>query len=163
MRLYYASDDAARAVERIRVLDPSLPDLTDQQRRAIAVAVFYSAEVQEITGDTSDGFHTFNELYRHRMLLTAALFNLWQRISYVPVYKSRLHSDGQVPFPDEHGNSDWFIVVAELEAGQVSYHYQLEHWDLFEVMEVDRAPEWDGHTAQEAADRLARSLKTGRW
>ena len=31
----------------------------------------------EITGETSDGYHTFNGLYRFRLLYNAALFNEW--------------------------------------------------------------------------------------
>ena len=30
--------------------------------------------VSDVNGSTSDGFHTFDELYAHRMTLTMALF-----------------------------------------------------------------------------------------
>lgn len=120
---------------------------------------------EPITGETSDGFHTFNELYRHRMLLTAALFSEWSEaeenrgrasLPWEPqdVHKSMLHSDGEVPF-----GGGWFIVVAQLPAGQISYHYELKHWDLFKIPERVRAADFDGHTAQDVCDRLEAFLK----
>lgn len=115
----------------------------------------------EITGETSDGFHTFNELYRHRLLLSAALWNAWylldgQDLGYVrQVCKSKLHSDGELPF-----GGGWFIVSAELEEiGQISYHYQLKDWDLFHCPEVERAPEFDGHTSEQVTQRLEAYLR----
>lgn len=117
--------------------------------------------LRPVDGDVSDGFHTFAELYRHRMLLNAALFNAWANAAewgldgtVNGVHKSLLHSDGAAPF-----GGGWFIVVAQLPTGQVSYHYPLEHWDLFDVPEQERAAVWDGHTAEQAADRLHRFLE----
>lgn len=40
-------------------------------------------------GEVSDGYHTFNELYRYRMLYNAAFFNLLARNGQVEVCKSR--------------------------------------------------------------------------
>lgn len=117
-----------------------------------------------INGQTSDGYHTFDELYRHRMLLTAALFDAWYALDHDLVspadpgegfepHKSRRHSDGTEPF-----GGGWFIVVAQLPAGQISYHYQLEHWGLFGIPERELPAPFDGHTAAEAADRLEQYL-----
>lgn len=103
----------------------------------------------EINGDTSDGFHTFNELYDHRRVLTAALFNEWAMAGEFEVHKSWHHSDGQLCF-----GGGWFIVVAELPFGQVSYHYEEEHWDLFKIPERDVPNKYDGHNAQDVVDRL---------
>lgn len=111
-----------------------------------------SGVLSKVDDTTSDGFHTFGELYRHRLLLTAALFRTWAaHLDMPPVFRSKRHHDGAEPFDDPN----WFIVVAELPTGQISYHYEMQHWDLFAgVLVVDRAPEWDGHTAAEAALRL---------
>lgn len=38
-------------------------------------------------GEVSDGYHTFNELYRYRMLYNAAFFNLLARSGQVEVCK----------------------------------------------------------------------------
>lgn len=64
-------------------------------------------------GEVSDGYHTFNELYRYRMLYNAAFFNLLARNGQVEVCKSRRHSDGEKCF----GSDDWFIVMAMLPTG----------------------------------------------
>jgi hypothetical protein len=44
--------------------------------------------------------------------------------------------------------------MAQTAKGQVSYHYDLEHWDQFDIPEVKRTPEWDGHTATDVVHRL---------
>jgi hypothetical protein len=101
-------------------------------------------------GEISDGYHTFNELYRYRMLYNAAFFNLLPKEL---VHKSKRHHDGEECF-----GGGWFIVMANLPTGQISNHYELKDWDLFQIPERDVADEWDGHTPQEAADRLHKYL-----
>lgn len=95
-----------------------------------------------------------NELYRYRMLYNAAFFNLLARNGQVEVCKSRRHSDGEKCF----GSDDWFIVMAMLPTGQVSNHYESKYWDLFDVPERETSFEYDGHTPNEAADRLEQYL-----
>lgn len=121
----------------------------------------------EHPGNTSDGFHTFDELYDHRMLLNAALFNEWyrakKRTEGLPremvmnalgaVVKSKNHSDGQPCF-----GGDWFIVVAELPTGQISYHYEMKYYDLFRIPQVVLPPEYDDHTPADVVSRLAKFL-----
>lgn len=109
-------------------------------------------------GEVSDGYHTFNELYRYSMLYNAAFFNLLARSGQVEVCKSRRHSDGEKCF----GSDDWFIVMAILPTGQVSNHYESKYWDLFDVPERETAFEYDGHTPNEASDRLKKYLKLPR-
>lgn len=106
-------------------------------------------DTAKIDENTSDGYHTFKELYRYRMLYNAAFFNLLAQDVAIPVVKSRRHSDGEECF-----GGGWFIVVAELPTGQVSNHYEEKYWDLFRIPAVERAPKWDGHTPNDAADRL---------
>ena len=48
----------------------------------------------------------------------------------------------------------WFIVMAYLPTGQISNHYRIEDWNLFNIPERWKADEWDGHTPVEAANRL---------
>ena len=101
------------------------------------------------SGDISDGFHTFNELYRYRMLYNAAFFNLLAKETNINICKSRYHSDGKPCF-----GGGWFIVVAELPTGQISNHYDIKYWDLFKIPETDVPPVYDSHTPGQAADRL---------
>lgn len=102
-------------------------------------------------GEVSDGYHTFNELYYYRMLYNAAFFNLLPKEW---VHKSKRHHTGEECF-----GGGWFIVMANLPTGQISNHYELKDWDLFQVPEREIADEWDGHTPQEAADRLHKYLQ----
>ena len=118
-------------------------------------------EHNKITENTSDGYHTFKELYEIRKAYNVALFNEWGRKGLVPnpngsyhskyyVHKSWKHHDGELCF-----GGGWFIVVAVLPTGQISNHYKAEDWDLFKIPETEKALfEFDGHTTQDVIDRL---------
>lgn len=95
-------------------------------------------------GEVSDGYHTFNSLYRQRCVLFAALVKAYKD----KAWKSRRHSDGELCF-----GGGWFIVGIETLEGQYTYHYENKDWNLFECAEVETAPEWDGHT-DEDVERL---------
>jgi hypothetical protein len=101
---------------------------------------------------TSDGYHTFAELYEFRKVYNATLFNEWAKfdIPKYNVHKSMKHHDGEYCF-----GGGWFIVVALLPTGQISNHYELKDWDLFNIPEKDRALfEFDGHTSDDVLNRL---------
>ena len=102
-------------------------------------------EPEEITGNTSDGYHTFNELYDHR----AKLFSVVVRDHRDIAWKSMFHHDGTM-------YDGMFICGLDTPKGQATYHYDVDpYWDLIDCKELDRAPEWDGHTSQQAIDRIA--------
>ena len=105
---------------------------------------------EEDKGNISDGYHTFNELYEYRLLYNASMFNELAKQGLYDVHKSKRHSDGTIPFGDEN----WFIVQAELPTGQISNHYEMKDWDLFQVREKEKANAYDGHTPQDVAKRL---------
>jgi len=94
-------------------------------------------------GNISDGYHTFNELYYHRCILTAVIFNEHSNLCW----KSKLHSDNTM-------FDGMFIVGMNTHYGQATYHYDLKYWDLFKIPELKNAPTFDGHTANEAIDRI---------
>lgn len=97
-----------------------------------------------ITGDTSDGYHTFNELYHHRAVLFSVICNARPDITW----KSKRHHDGTM-------YDDMFIVGIDTPDGQATYHYDIDpYWGLFRVKELEYAPEWDGHTPDEAIRRI---------
>lgn len=115
---------------------------------------FRKVEAPAVTGSTSDGYHTFDELYEFRMLYHAAFVNTSHALSVVhheapPTVKSLKHSDGEWCF-----GGGWFIVVTELPHGQISNHYETKHWDLFNVPAVDVPPAFDGHEATDVIERL---------
>ena len=92
----------------------------------------------ESKNEISDGNHTFEELYYHRMVLFAAICNSNKHISW----KSRLHDD-------ETMFRDYFIVGILTPMGQISYHYHQDDWNYFDVEELTHAPKWDGHTSED--------------
>lgn len=96
-----------------------------------------------------DEYHTMDELYEYRMLYNALAANALAHLAV----KSWRHSDGELCF-----GGGWFVVYLNLPTGQVSNHYKAEYWDLFNVPEEDTAPEYDGHTPAEAAERLKAAL-----
>ena len=88
----------------------------------------------DMMSNISDGYHTFNELYRYRMLYNAAFFNELAKKGDIKICKSHKHYDGEECF-----GGLWFIVMAELPTGQISNHYENRYWELFNIPELDRA------------------------
>ena len=129
---------------RIERLQNEIMQLITADRKRVAL------EARKVTGDTSDGCHTFNELYDYRRVYNAALFNEWASQGKYDVHKSWKHSDGKDCF-----GGGWFIVVAELPTGQVSNHYEAQYWDNFVIPSKDTAKEYDGHTPKQALSRIA--------
>lgn len=108
-----------------------------------------------ITGETSDGYHTFNELYHHR----AVLFSVIVKAFEDKAWKARKHHDGTM-------YDGMFIVGIQTPYGQATYHYDMEpYWDMFCCKEMERAPEWDGHTPAQAIERIGKlePVRHGRW
>ena len=67
----------------------------------------------------------------------------------IGVVKSCRHDDGKFCF-----GGGWFIVQMQTPYGQITNHYKFRYWNLFDCKEVYKAYKWDGHTPQEAAERL---------
>lgn len=104
------------------------------------------ANLPKINGDTSDGYHTFNELYHHRALLFSVIVKAFPD----KAWKARQHNDGTM-------YDGMFIVGIDTPEGQASYHYDIDpYWGLFDCQELERAPEWDGHTPAQAIERIGK-------
>ena len=103
----------------------------------------------------SDGYHTFQELYEFRMILTASLFNEWAGAGLYDCHKSKRHSDGELCF----GSDEWFIVMARLPTGQISFHYPLKDWNRFHIPEKEKADTFDGHTSLDVMMRLSKFIE----
>lgn len=97
-----------------------------------------------VTGDASDGHHTFDELYHHRMMLFAVICNTYVERSW----KSWKHHDGTM-------YDDYFIVGITTDEGDYTYHYHKDYWDLFKVADYDFAPEWDRHKPEDITRLLS--------
>lgn len=107
--------------------------------------------------EASDGYHTFDELYDHRIALFIALCRMIDNSNYekegtekfIHVWRSKLHSDGT-------SFEGWFILGIGKEKGdQITYHLPLSKWEETNFAEtLDHAPAWDGHTPADVLKRL---------
>lgn len=103
----------------------------------------------QINGSTSDGYHTFDELYEHRCLLFLALMKTRPHYSWI----SKMHSDGT-------SIEGWFIAgmyMNDDEENQVTYHMPLRLWDLATITRcpvLQKARPFDGHTSKDVSNRL---------
>lgn len=87
-----------------------------------------------VSGDTSDGYHTFDELYYHRMVLFSIICNQNKDLAW----KSMKHHDGTM-------YENYFIVGISTPEGDYTYHYDIRDWNYFSVKKLKKAPKWDGH------------------
>lgn len=102
----------------------------------------------QITEDTSDGWHSFKDLYHHRALLFSVIVHNYRDMCW----KSKRHHDGK--------ELDWnFIVGIDTPWGQASYHYGMDYWDMFDCKVLERAPYYDGYTADESVARIAKLVE----
>lgn len=95
------------------------------------------------TGQLSDGYHTFDELYEHRTALFLALCRALEL-----GWRSRLHADGSM-------FEGWFIAGVPLMTGEITYHLPLDQWDnAAHLHTLPHAYAWDGHTPADVVERL---------
>lgn len=109
----------------------------DMLARALSQRDQVMIEKLRVTQDTSDGYHTFRELYDHRVLL-------WINLCLITPSKCYLvenHYDG------------WFLLGMESDNGQISYHCQNKYLNLCKEIER-RHPKFDGHTSSDVIKRL---------
>ena len=77
-----------------------------------------------------------------------ALDHLLKRMDETEVFISRNHSDGSTW-------EGWFIAGMVTEHGQLTYHIPDRLWEYCKgIPELDRAPEWDGHSSDDVIERL---------
>lgn len=101
-------------------------------------------EFAKATGQTSDGYHTFDELYAHRVGLFAALM----RCNPLSSWWSRKHHDGA-------GYDGWVIAGIQTPDGSATYHLPESAIPLLPAgTERELGEEWDGYTAEDVLARL---------
>lgn len=113
------------------------------------------------TKDVSDGYHTFGELYEHRITLfivlckqlhierQRAIRTPGQMVRYDSVWRSQLHSDGT------HYDGHFILGIGKDKGSQITYHLPMSKWDETSFAEtLDKAPEFDGHTSEDVFNRL---------
>lgn len=116
-------------------------------------------------GNISDGYHTFNELYEHRVVLYIAFCKAIQKPKYYGdsrntygderiVWRSKKHNDGTM-------YNGWFIMGINKEKGkQITYHLPEKYWDSCAFADtLEKAPKWDSHTPMDVLTRLAEMIE----
>lgn len=99
-----------------------------------------------VSNDISDGYHTFDELYDHRIALYCYCIRTG---ALVPDYAVLEHYEG------------WDLVVCKTQAGeQISYHVPIVCRGLWEenfpIINHDPS-RWDGHVSSDVIKRLNRT------
>lgn len=97
---------------------------------------------------TSDGYHTFGQLYYQRMVLWAAIVNA----NSARAWKTRRHEDGELCF-----GGGWFLVTIDTPEGAYGYHYEdtPANWELFRCEELPKAKPWDGYDERDVCRILS--------
>jgi hypothetical protein len=105
-------------------------------------------------GLLSDGYHTFSELYDHRVKLWIALCCLYKALDLGKVWRSKKHSDGAVW-------EGWFLLGIETTPGeQMTYHLPESEWEATGFAETLEIPSlFDGHGPKEVLERLQKLTK----
>lgn len=111
--------------------------------------------------DVSDGYHTIEELYDHRITLYIALCRMYSQYREPTkwdtkegrqdhVWRSGKHSDGT------HYDG-WFLLAIGTKPGkQITYHIPISRWNETKFAATyEKAPvEFDGHTSSDVIARL---------
>lgn len=115
--------------------------VTDEERLKLISLIISELDDPDKNDIISDGYHTFEELYYQRMMLTKAVaLAVITNFDEDTVYRSKLHADGTM-------YKDFFIVVFNTPEGNFSYHYHMMYWGVFDFLkELPNAGEFDGHT-----------------
>lgn len=114
-------------------------------------------EIRNDEVEVSDGYHTFSELYAHRVELFINMCRFYKEgvaqatcwVGRRPVWKSKRHSDGS-------GIDGWFLLgIGKKPGEQITYHLPTGRWDDCDFVDtLERAPEFDGHTSDDVLKRL---------
>ena len=102
------------------------------------------------TNSISDGYHTFGELYNHRIELWIAVCRILSRDEDgINIWKTTKQSDGN----EWEG---WFLLgIGAVTGSQITYHLPMARWADCDFAETRiTAPEFDGHTSADVLERI---------
>ena len=130
------------------VINVPLLDLVNPTMRKEAAINDLIKNLNAETDLISDGYHTFAELYEHRICLFMALCRVTFQNCNVSVWKSKKHSDGVAW-------EGWFILgMNEAEGQQITYHLPVIYWNFCDFPELECAPPYDGHSPNDVIKRI---------
>jgi len=104
----------------------------------------------------NDGFHTFGELYQHRIVLFIALC---KELSTNPEYQT-----GQKSFiwrsikysNNTNVEEGWFLMgIGSDEGQQITYHLPMSYWSKTDFAKIiEKPPLFDKHTSDDVVKRI---------
>ena len=95
----------------------------------------------------SDGYHTFEELYQHRV----ALFLIILKQNKDIAFKTLRNKEGEEWM-------GWGIAGMETNFGQITYHIPIKDYKKLGVKEINKNSKYDGHNASDTLNRLSQFL-----
>lgn len=102
------------------------------------------AEKLQESGQLSDGYHTFEELYAHRVRLFTCLMHAHRNRAWW----SHWHDDGSKM-------DGWILAGIDTPVGPATYHLPVTEIPcLPEGIELEKGKPWDGHTSEHVLFRL---------
>lgn len=134
--------DSAELIDILDGLDVEACKECAADHRQLAEWLKELKETKEMieSGDLSDGYHTFNQLYHQRAMLFATIVNQ----NSDKAWKTHKHEDGEPCF-----GGGWFLVTIDTPQGAYGYHYEDKYWDIFKCKELEKAKHWDGYTEED--------------
>ncbi len=120
------------------------------------------SQLQVESEEVSDGYHTMEELYEHRIALFIALLRILDKYitplspPFARCWKSEYHNDNS-------RYDGWFIAgitvkdtpwTGPIKEQYITYHLPIKYWNRVEVMSLPKAPPFDGFTPQDVIERL---------
>lgn len=102
----------------------------------------------------SDGYHTFGELYEHRITLYITLCRILDHNSIMKYNKPLCWKS----LKDSNGIEckGWFLLgIAKGNTHQITYHLPIDKWEECNSIEtLNQAPLFDGHTSTDVLNRI---------
>jgi hypothetical protein len=105
-----------------------------------------------VDGDISDGYHTFDELYEHRVLLFLVCVKSG-------AFKASLVCEDHYP--------GWDVITSHTSGAynQISYHVPIKYRPIYEsltrVSKKEQEESFDGHDSKLVAHRIEMMLRNG--
>jgi hypothetical protein len=146
-------DINTEATARTKPITMEFPELVEKNKLKFLSAGELNYLIKNNGIDTngiSDGYHTFGELYNHRIELWIAICRILSRDEDgFDIWKSKKNSDGS----EWEG---WFLLgIGEMAGSQITYHLPISKWDECEFAEsLELPPIFDGHTSDDVIERL---------
>lgn len=104
----------------------------------------------------NDGFHTFGELYQHRIVLFIALC---KELINNPEYQAGQKSEvwRTIKYSNNTNLEEgWFLMgIGKEQGAQITYHLPMSYWSKTDFAQlIDKAPLFDKHTSNDVVKRI---------